>query len=125
MIGMMPEPAGSIGSRLAPGVRLELLPDLAARAPMDVAERFRDLPGLALLESARPGRNARWTYLTADPVAVLEQPTAGPDVFASARRLLGRLTSDPIDEPGAPPFIGGLAGFLGYDLGRSLERLPS
>ena len=36
--------------------------------PMDVAEAFRDLPGLALLESARPGRNARWTFLTADPL---------------------------------------------------------
>ncbi|TAL08446.1 MAG: hypothetical protein EPO00_07255, partial [Chloroflexota bacterium] len=38
---------------------------------MDAAERLRDLPGLALLESARPGRNARWSYLAADPVAVL------------------------------------------------------
>src|SRR6185436_21114914 len=28
-------------------------------------------------------------------------------------------------EPGAPPFIGGLVGFLGYDLGHALERLPS
>src|SRR6185369_760375 len=109
----------------APGARLEALPELADAAPMDVAERFRDLPGLVLLESARPGRNARWTYLTADPVAVIETPSAGPDVFASARRLLARLAADSIDDPAAPPFTGGLAGFLGYDLGRQLERLPS
>jgi para-aminobenzoate synthetase component 1 len=113
------------GSALAPGVRLEERPDLAALAPMDVAERFLDLPGLVLLESARPGRNARWTYLTADPVAVLEAPSQGSDAFANARRLLGRLTSLGVAEPAAPPFLGGLAGFLGYDLGRRFERLPS
>jgi para-aminobenzoate synthetase component 1 len=108
-----------------PGIRLEALPELVGAAPMDVAERFRDLPGLALFESARPGRNARWTYLTADPVAVIETPSAGADIFASARRLLGRLAADALDDPSAPAFTGGLAGFLGYDLGRRLERLPA
>ncbi len=39
---------------------------------MDVAEAFRDLPGLAVLESARPGRRSRWSYVTADPIAVLD-----------------------------------------------------
>ncbi|HLQ48273.1 MAG TPA: aminodeoxychorismate synthase component I [Candidatus Dormibacteraeota bacterium] len=99
------------------------------------------MPGLALLESARPGRNARWTYLTADPVAVLEAPSPGGDPFAVARRLLARLDGGapitPIEpEPGAagtepveardlPPFIGGLVGYLAYDLGHDLERLPT
>jgi para-aminobenzoate synthetase component 1 len=110
---------------LPAGVRLETLPDLADRPPMDVAERFRDLPGLVLLESARPGRNARWTYLTADPVAVIETPSEGSDPFVTARRLLGRLAADRVDRPDRPPFLGGLAGFLGYDLGRRMERLPS
>ena len=110
--------------RTRAGIRLEALPELVGVAPMDVAERFRDLPGLALFESARPGRNARWTYLTADPVAVIETPSAGPDVFASARRLLRRLAADALDDANAPAFTGGLAGFLGYDLGRQLERLP-
>jgi para-aminobenzoate synthetase component 1 len=92
---------------------------------MDAAERLRDLPGIALLESARPGRNARWTYLTADPAAVLEGPAYGPDVFATARRVLGRLAADPVTIPEAPAFTGGLVGYLSYDLGRRLERLPS
>ena len=109
----------------AAGVRLFEMPELAALAPMDVAERFRDLPGLVLLESARPGRNARWTYLTADPVAVLETAAGGEDPFASARRLLGRLATDRVAGPDRPEFLGGLAGFLGYDLGRRFERLPS
>ena len=93
--------------------------------PIDVAERFRDLPGLALLESARPGRNARWTYLTADPVAVLEAPAAGPDPFAVARRLVGRLDRTVVIPADAPRFLGGLVGFLGYEIGHELERLPS
>jgi para-aminobenzoate synthetase component 1 len=78
-----------------------------------------------LLESARPGRNARWTYLTADPVAVLEVPSAGADPFAEARRLLARLDGGAVASGDAPPFLGGLAGYLAYDLGHSLERLPT
>jgi para-aminobenzoate synthetase component 1 len=106
--------------------RLRRLPERVAGArPIDVAEAFRDLPGLALLESARPGRNARWTYLTADPVAVLEAPAAGPDPFAVARRLVSRLDATPVVATDAPRFLGGLVGFLGYDLGHVLERLPS
>ena len=117
-----PAPTG----RAATSVRLRRLPDrIAAARAIDAAEAFRDLPGLALLESARPGRNARWTYLTADPVAVLEAPAAGPDPFAVARRLVARLDPTHIVPADAPPFLGGLVGFLGYDLGHALERLPS
>ena len=122
MIPVGPNKPGSHSSTL----RLRRLPDrVAALRPIDAAEAFRDLPGLALLESARPGRNARWTYLTADPVAVLDAPAAGPDPFAVARRLLARLDPTPIVPADAPRFLGGLVGFLGYDLGHALERLPS
>ena len=93
--------------------------------PIDVAEAFRDLPGLALFESARPGRNARWTYLTADPIAVLESPAAGPDPFAVARSLVGGSDATPVVPADAPRFLGGLVGFLGYDLGATFERLPA
>jgi para-aminobenzoate synthetase component I len=98
-------------------------------APMDVAEAFRDLPGLALLESARPGRTGRWSYLTADPLAVVDAPADGPDPFAEARSMLARMAGGGLADDGSgpelPPFTGGLAGFLGYDLGRRFERLPS
>ncbi len=105
------------------------LPELTGRAPMDVAEAMRDRPGLALLEAARPGRRARWSYLTADPILVLDAPSEEPDPFAAARAALRRLASGPsvvVDEVGAvpPPFAGGLVGFLGYELGHRLERLP-
>ena len=107
-------------------LRLRRLPDgIAAARPIDIAESFRDLPGLALFESARPGRNARWTYLTADPIAVLEAPAAGPDPFAVARSLVRRLDPTAIVPADAPRFLGGLVGFLGYDLGGTFERLPA
>ena len=113
-------------SRANAPLRLRRLPDrIAAARAIDAAEAFRDLPGLVLLESARPGRNARWTYLTADPVAVLEAPAAGHDPFAVARRLVARLDRTVVVPADAPRFIGGLVGFLGYDLGHALERLPS
>ena len=113
---------------------------------MDAAEALRGLPGLALLESARPGRKARWSFLGADPLAVLEAPAPGHDPFAEARRLVARLDagapaavlpeeSAAWDETAAagaeaarstlPPFIGGIMGFIGYDLGHALERLPT
>ena len=110
---------------LPAGIRCLRVPELDDVSPMDAAERLRDLPGLALLESARPGRNARWSYLTADPVAVLEVPADGPDPFATARRVLARLASDPVTSPDLPRFVGGLVGYVGYDLGRRLETLPS
>jgi len=110
---------------MAARVRLESMPELARLRPIDVAESFRDVPGVALLESARPGRNARWSYLTADPVAVLETPAAGADPFAGARQLLARLDRGDLATPGAPPFLGGLVGYLAYDLGHALERLPT
>ena len=110
----------------SPRLRVWRLPQrVASTRPIDAAEPFRDLPGLAMLESARPGRNARWTYLTADPVAVLEAPAAGRDPFAVARRLVARLDASRAEHADAPPFLGGLVGFLGYDLGHALERLPS
>ena len=100
-------------------------------APMDVAERFRGWRGLALLESARPGRTGRWSLLTADPIEVIGAPSGGPDPFAGARALLRRLDgseSAAVDETTSedlPPFAGGLVGYLAYDFGRRLERVPS
>ena len=104
-----------------PAVRLARLPELDAVAPLDAAEMFAGLPGLVVLESARPGRQSRWTFLTADPLVVLERASPGRDPFAEARRTLARLGRSQPDQPEVPPFLGGLAGFLGYDLGLLFE----
>ena len=102
---------------------VERLPVLDGIAPADAADAFRDLPGLALLESARPGRAGRWSFLVAEPVAVLEGSAQGDDPFAEARAALARMYQS-APPPGAPPFAGGLVGHLAYDLGRRLEHLP-
>jgi para-aminobenzoate synthetase component 1 len=106
-------------------VVVERFAEAAELSVVDAAERFRDLPGVALLESARPGRNARWSYLAADPVAVIEHPGTGSNVFADPRRILRRLDQRSVGGPDVPPFIGGLVGYLSYDLGRRFERLPN
>lgn len=102
-------------------------PELEGCPPVDVAEALRALPGLVILESARPGRRARWTYLAADPVAVVDEIEPGAEPFAGARALLRRMAPGPGpgSAAGGPPFAGGLLGYLSYDLGRRLERLPS
>jgi para-aminobenzoate synthetase component 1 len=113
----------AVRATVAP-LAVERLPALDGVAPADAADGFRDLPGLALLESARPGRAGRWSFLVADPVAVLDGSAPGGDPFAEARAALARFDRSPLP-PGAPPFAGGLVGHLGYDLGRRLERLPA
>jgi para-aminobenzoate synthetase component 1 len=115
-------PVSPAASGSCPVERLALEPGVR---PIDVAEAFRDLPGLSLLESARPGRNARWSYLAADPLEVIDRPADGPDPFAGLRSTVSRVAPGPVDVAEAPPFTGGLLGYLGYDLGRCLERLPS
>jgi para-aminobenzoate synthetase component I len=107
--------------RLLPAVRLDRLAALDRVAPIDAAELLGGLPGLVLLESARPGRRSRWTFLTADPLAVVLRPSPGGDPFAEARRMLARLDQARPEGIVVPPFLGGLAGFLGYDLGLVLE----
>jgi hypothetical protein len=145
---MMPHHAAmalDVRTSIAGGIVLERLPSLDGVTPLDAAERVRGLSGLVLLESARPGHRARWSYLAVDPVATLERPDGGPDPFRGARRMLERLVRTGIDSattgsmsaasassaasatrPGAVPgWTGGLAGYLSYDLGRRFERLPS
>jgi para-aminobenzoate synthetase component 1 len=112
-------PSSSTTSGTFSPVVLERFPALDGVRAADAAEPLRDLPGLALLESARRGRLGRWTVLTADPVAVTETPDLG-----AARRLLARLdgsTTVGDRDPGAPPFTGGLVGYLGYGLRTALE----
>ena len=114
-------PAAPKGTRAGALAAMTPLPELEGLAPLDLAERLRGLPGMALLESARPGRRARWSYLAADPLEVIDAADDGPDPFAAARRAVARMDPTPL----ASPFSGGLMGFLGYDVGRHLERLPT
>ena len=106
--------------------------------PLAAAERFAGLPFLLLLDStADHERTGRFSFLSADPYAVIRsrgaadprldrgaqrwRPLTG-DALGAVRAALAAVATDAI--PGLPPFQGGAAGFIGYDWGATLERLP-
>jgi para-aminobenzoate synthetase component I len=112
--------------------------------PVEVCERLLDWPYLLLLESASlrsPHSEAQqlqqFSFLSADPVSLVrskgqktELRQAGGDwtevagdALSVARGLLPRPWAPSV--PGIPPFQGGLAGYVGYDWGAVLERLPA
>ena len=115
--------------------------------PAEVAGRFLDLPYLVFLDSATGPAHAgevhqlgRYSFLTADPVRVVRSrgtvtevmDPAWPgaawrsvegDALEVARAWLREHAAAPV--PGLPPFQGGMAGYVGYDYGAVLERLPA
>ena len=115
----------------------ELVP---APDPFETCARFAGLPFLAFLDSATdPGHLGQHSYLTADPFtavrsqALLTQQLVGggrggrwvrveQDALAHARGLLAPHAAEPVAD--VPPFQGGAAGYVGYDWGATLERVP-
>jgi para-aminobenzoate synthetase component 1 len=111
--------------------------------PAEVAARFLDLPYLLLLDSAAGGAPAaaetgalgRYSFLAADPAIVVRskgrrtevlqgdswRPAEG-DALGVIRGMLRDTRVEPV--PGLPPFQGGAAGYIGYDYGAVLERIP-
>jgi anthranilate synthase component 1 len=97
-----------------------------------------DRPGTFLLESAENGRSwSRWSFVGVGAPAALTVvdgeavwqgtvPTGAPsggDPLAVLRETCELLRSERL--PGLPPLTGGMVGYLGYDVVRRLERLPS
>jgi para-aminobenzoate synthetase component I len=93
-----------------------------APSPPEACARFVDCPYPLLLESVLAAEGVgRYSFLAADPFEVVDP--SGGDAFAS---LAARLRAFPVEHAsGLPPFQGGAAGYLGYDLCRELERLPA
>ncbi len=112
--------------------RLDGIADLPA-----LFARFRSAPYPLLLDSAMPHPHlGRYSYLTADPFLTLRCrgrriylerdgrcEEAEGDPLALLLDLLRRFATPSL--PGLPPFQGGAAGYISYDLGRFLERLPA
>jgi anthranilate synthase component 1 len=93
-----------------------------------------------LLESLEGGeRWARYTFLATDPKEVFQYrgrecsrwtPEAGWTVVRTDVAPLDHLGETmrrhpPLEVPGLPRFTGGAVGYLGYDIVRSIESLPS
>ena len=94
--------------------------------------------GTFLLESAEPGASfSRWSFVGVDAVATLSadgddaiwtgEVPAGLPVAGDPLQVLGeawRTIRSP-RLPGLPPLTGGFVGYLGYDVVRRIEKLPS
>ena len=106
--------------------------------PVRCCEQLEGLPYRLFLDSAVAGAPlGRYSFVTADPVAVVRSKRSRTEyldlqsgrvrvVDGDALDAVGALllphAAEPI--PGLPPFQGGAAGYLAYDWGRVLERLP-
>ncbi len=111
----------------------ELLP---APDPLDACARFQDLPFLLFLDSASdPEHLGRYSFLAADPATAVrskglltQQLVEGTWIRVAADPLahVGALVASHATTPVAelPPFQGGAAGYVGYDWGMMLERVP-
>jgi len=94
-------------------VELTPVPD-----PLDACARLSELPNLVFLDSSARGTLGRYSFLTADPIALVGHTG---DPLAAARALLAPHHRAPL--PGLPPFQGGIAGYVGYDWGAQQERV--
>jgi para-aminobenzoate synthetase component 1 len=106
--------------------------------PVRCCELLHGLPYRLYLDSAsRNTRLGRYSYLTADPVAVVRSKgtrteivdfrdgtvrVVAGDVLGALREQLAPWAADPVAE--LPPFQGGAAGYLGYDWAHMLEAVP-
>ncbi len=91
-------------------------------------ERIRQAPGAILLDSGRPAADrGRYDLLSAWPSEQLEplERETGQAFFQRLRDALGRLGQAQAPAGLQMPFTGGLIGFLAYDFGARLERVPT
>ncbi len=116
-------------------VSCEVVADLDT--PISAYLRLRDLPQPFLLESVEGGEKvARYSFLGAQPRLTLRAfPThvevveggatrrSGQDPLEAARAILQQYR--PAADPSLPRFYGGLVGWFGYDLVRTIEHLPN
>ncbi len=98
----------------------ELLPfpDIVA-----VFRRLAALPHCLFLDSAmRDDVLGRYSFVAADPFEFWTIPADGTDAIRAVQKRMCDWPAAHRDE--LPPYQGGAAGLFGYDLNRSLERLP-
>ena len=108
-----------------------LIQEIAYADPLAVFAPVADDPYAALLHSAANDARGRYSFVATDPFAVLvcrdgeveidgvPRPGAPLEVV---RAELARHAQPPA--PGGVPFRGGAVGYLGYEMGRHLERVP-
>ena len=91
------------------------------REPIEALAACADLPFALGLLSDGQGARGRWSYVLGKPSLQLQiGPDDPADAFAAMKRTLGAPAPN---APDGPPFQGGLAGLLGYELGARLEAV--
>jgi len=82
------------------------------------------MPHCLFLDSAaRHATLGRYSFVAADPFAFVRMPADGSDALAALSQTIQPFTTHRL--PNLPPFQGGAAGLLSYDLGHSLETVPA
>jgi para-aminobenzoate synthetase component 1 len=104
---------------MAPAPLAERL--VPAPDPLDAYARVAHLPSPILLDSAERGLRGRYSFVAADPVTVIRR-SGDAAALDDAIARCGGICAAPI--AGLPPFQGGIAGYVGYEWGATLERLP-
>jgi para-aminobenzoate synthetase component 1 len=106
---------------------LPLVEPLPARlSAVDAFSRLAALPHVIFFDSAaRDERLGRYSFVAADPFIWIERAADEIDALAEIEQLWGQFRPHAVAAPGVPPFQGGLAGLLSYDLNRSIERIPA
>lgn len=90
----------------------------------DVFRRLARLPHCIFLDSARRDPLlGRYSFVAADPFDFVALPVDAHDPLHRFAQKMEPFAAQHV--PDLPPFQGGAAGLLGYDLARSLERLPT
>ncbi|CAO3361335.1 aminodeoxychorismate synthase component I [Azospirillum palustre] len=111
-----------------------LIREIPYRDPVAAFAPWSGQPFAALLHSAaEAGGRGRWSIVAVDPFRTVEarggsvtvdgKAVAGDPFTVLERELDAHRLPVPADLP--VPFAGGAVGFLGYELGQVLERLPA
>ena len=91
--------------------------------PEDAFVALTGLPHLVFFDSAmRLEQLGRYSFVTADPFDWFIVEADGRPAIGPLFERLNRFKSNTIDS--LPPWQGGAAGVIGYEVGRTLERLP-
>lgn len=110
-----------------------LMEETGWTAPHELFHAFAAEPFALLLDSATagplraPALHGRWSFIALDPFETLiarDGLVDGASPFEALKTRLAAFALPPDKTAGLPPFCGGAAGFFGYELARTLERLP-
>lgn len=96
---------------------------LTGVTPLEACQRLADRRFLLFLDSADRSALGRYSYVAGDPIEVLIARAEDSDPLGALAERLAGFAFEP--SAGLPPFQGGAAGMLSYDLCRRLERLPT